>query len=143
MNKTKLGISVNLLAAIVCLAPFVGGYVVFFGLALYILLAEADEWLKKSVVKAMAVVFLFGIVSVALDIVPGIINTLDSVVYIFGGNFNIAIVNKIFNALDSILNIARVFLLCAMSFMCLKHENVEVKQLDDFAEKHMECGSKE
>ena len=138
MNKTKLGISVNLLAAITCLAPLTGGYVFFLGLVLYVVLAEKDEWLKKTALKALIVTFIFGAFSVAMDFVPNIISALNNVVSIFGGHFEIAYVGRIFNAADYIANVVRAILLFAMALLALKHEDLEVKQLDDFCEKHTE-----
>ena len=138
MQKTKLGMSVTLLAALICLSPFVGGYVVMFGLALYILLAEKDEWLKKTAVKVLAVVFLFGAANVVLDLVPSVINVIDSIFSIFNRSFQIRFVTRLIYAVENILSFLRTILLIAMSLMALVQKAPEFKPVEDLVEKHTE-----
>ena len=54
MEKTKLGISVSLMAAAVYLLGLLSGYTVTILLVGYILLKEEDMWLKKQSVGALA-----------------------------------------------------------------------------------------
>ena len=138
MQKTKLGMSVNLLAALVCLSPLVGGYVVMFGLALYILLAEKDEWLKKTAVKVLAVVFLFGAANVVLGLIPDVISVIDSIFGIFNRSFEIRFVNRLIYAVENILSFLRTILLIAMSLMALGQKAPEFKPVEDMVEKHTE-----
>ncbi len=56
VQKTKLGISVGLLGAAIYFMGLFSGYMVAVLLAGYVLLFEENEWLKKSAVKAIAVV---------------------------------------------------------------------------------------
>lgn len=138
MQKTKLGMSANLLAALVCLSPLVGGYVVMFGLALYILLAEKDEWLKKTAVKVLAVVFLFGAANVVLGLIPDVISVIDSIFGIFNRSFEIRFVNRLIYAVENILSFLRTILLIAMSLMALGQKAPEFKPVEDLVEKHTE-----
>ena len=138
MQKTKLGMSVNLLAALVCLSPLVGGYVVLFGLALYILLAEKDEWLKKTAVKVLAVVFLFGAANAVLNLVPGVISVIDSIFNLFNRFFEIRFVTRLIYAVENILSFLRSILLIAMSLMALVQKGPEFKPVDDLVEKYTE-----
>ena len=138
MQKTKLGMSVNLLAALVCLSPLVGGYVVLFGLALYILLAEKDEWLKKTAVKVLAVVFLFGAANVVLDLVPSVISVIDSIFNLFRRTFEIDFVSNLIYAVKSILSFLRTILLIAMSLMALVQKAPEFIPVEKLVEKHTE-----
>ena len=78
MEKTKLGISVKLLAAIICLSPLFGASVVFFGLVLYVLLMEKNEWLKKMTIRTLVIVFVCAAASTVLDFVPSIISVMNS-----------------------------------------------------------------
>jgi uncharacterized membrane protein YbhN (UPF0104 family) len=62
MQKTKLGISVGLLGA----ALYFLGLLSFLGLLIlsgYVLLFETNEWLRRSAVKAVAVVIGFALIS--------------------------------------------------------------------------------
>lgn len=136
MKKTKLGISANLLAALVCLSPLVGGYTVLFGLALYVLLAEKNEWLKKTTVKILVIVFIFGALDVALDLIPNAISTINSIFLIFNRNFHIDIVVNLVDAVESVLSFFRRILLIAMSVMALTQSAPEFGPVDDMVEKH-------
>ena len=86
MNKTKLGVSTNLMAAFIYALAIVISFVssgMAFTLALvvtvaYILYKEEDMWLKSSAVKAVAIVlvfmlvpFLFGFVYDIMDFLNG------------------------------------------------------------------------
>ena len=53
MNKTKLGITTGLLAALAYFTGCFSGYLLLFLVAGYVLLKEEDEWLRKNVVKAV------------------------------------------------------------------------------------------
>ena len=134
MQKTKLGISVNLLATLVCLSPLVGGYVVMFGLALYILLAEKNKWLKKTVVKVLAVVFLFGAANAVLNLVPGLISVIDSIFNVFNKTFEIRVITRLIYAVENILSLLRNVLLIAMSLMALVQ--MKIKPVEDLVEKY-------
>lgn len=54
--KTKLGISAGLLGAAVFFLALVGGWIPTILVAGYILLFEANDWLKNCAVKAVAVI---------------------------------------------------------------------------------------
>ena len=53
MEKSKLGISVGLLAALLYFLGLLSGYLVTVLVAGYILVAESNLWLRKSAVKAV------------------------------------------------------------------------------------------
>ena len=59
MQKTRLGISVGMLGATIYLSGLFGGYVAILLLAGYSLLFEENIWLKKSAVKAVALLLFF------------------------------------------------------------------------------------
>ncbi|MBQ8812933.1 MAG: hypothetical protein IJZ85_00325 [Lachnospiraceae bacterium] len=143
MEKTKLGISVKLLAAITCLAPLSGGYVFFLGLVLYILLMEKNEWLKKMTIQTVIITFVCSALSVVLDFVPSIISVMDSVMSIFGQSFSIAFVSNLFSTADRIVTTAKLFVLLVMSLKCFTEDNLQIKQLDDFMAKHVDLSKEE
>jgi hypothetical protein len=143
MEKTKLGISVKLLAAIICLSPLFGGSVVFFGLVLYVLLMEKNEWLKKMTIRTLVIVFVCAAASTVLDFVPSIISVMNSIVGIFRGNFHIPFVSDLFYAADHIVSVARTIVLLVMSLKCFTEDNVEIKQLEDFVAKHVDLSSED
>lgn len=138
MQKTKLGISVNLLAAIICLAPLTGGYVFLLGLVLYVLLAEKNEWLKKTAIKVLAVTFVFGVTNALLELVPGVISVIDSLFSIFRGSFRIEFVSNLIYAVEGVVSLFRRILLIAMSLMALSKTAPEFGPVDRLVRKHTE-----
>ena len=69
MEKTKLGISVGLFGALVFAAALFGGYMSSIIILGYVLLFEANEWLKKSAVKAVATLVAFSFVTAVIGLV--------------------------------------------------------------------------
>ena len=53
MEKSKLGIAKELLAAGIFIGALAGGYVFAGAMVLYVLLKEDDQWLKEMAVKAL------------------------------------------------------------------------------------------
>ena len=53
MEKSRLGISVGVVAAVVYLAGLLDGFVLLLVAAFYVLFCEQNEWLRKSAVKAV------------------------------------------------------------------------------------------
>ena len=100
MQKTRLGISVGLLGACICLVALFGGLTPTILLAGYVLLMEENEWLKKCAVKAMAVLLVvaFGITVVGL--IPDLLSWLGSIVAVFNGNFNYSFVSSIVSVIS-------------------------------------------
>lgn len=79
MQKTKLGVSVAVLGAAMYFTGLFSGYIVAVVLAGYILLMEENEWLKKTAVKAVALMIAFSLLSTLLGLIPGVINFIDSI----------------------------------------------------------------
>ena len=77
MEKTKLGISVGLMAAGIYLITLFGGLVPAVLLAGYVLLFEDSEWLKKNAVKAVLTYVMFSVASLVLNLIPNAINIID------------------------------------------------------------------
>lgn len=48
---------------------------------------EENEWLKKTALQVLGVTFIFGFASIALDVIPSVLNVLDDLISIFGSNF--------------------------------------------------------
>ena len=57
MQKTKIGISVGVMGAVMYFASLFGGYIPMLLLAGYIFLKEENIWLRKAAFKAVAGIF--------------------------------------------------------------------------------------
>lgn len=89
MEKTRLGISVGLLAAIM----YFMGILNLLGLLLiagYILFCEKDLWLRKSAVKAVLIYAVFAVITLILGVIDncfGILNTMIGWLFSFRIDF--------------------------------------------------------
>ena len=59
MQKTKIGISVGVMGAVMYFASLFGGYIPMLLLAGYIFLKEENIWLRKAAFKAVALMLVF------------------------------------------------------------------------------------
>ncbi len=135
--KTKIGISIGMLAAAVYFLLAVGWQTSAVLLTGYILLMESDRWLKVSAVKALAVCLFFSVLSVCVDLVPNAMTFVDRVFKIFGGGFSVDIVNKILNLIYITIVIAQKTLLLLLGFKALKGKSFNFGAADNLIKKHM------
>ncbi len=134
--KTKLGVSAALLGAAVCFLALVGGWIPTILVAGYILLFEANDWLKHIAIKAVAVIIFFSLLSTIVGFVPNIITLIDDVANIFNGTFSIAIISKLVALVNTVLLVAEKILLLAMGFKALHQGNINFGVVDKLISRH-------
>ena len=100
------------------------------------LLAEKDEWLKKTAVKTLVIVFIFGAIDAALDLIPGAISVISSIFELFNRPFHMNFVTNLVYTVENILSFFRNILLIAMSVMALAKNAPEFGPVDDMVKKH-------
>lgn len=137
MQKTRFGITVSLLGAAIYFMGLFGGFLVTALLTAYVLLFEENEWLKKSAVKAVALMVVFSILSVLIYLIPNVINFIDNVVGIFGGSFYINLVSSLANAAASALDIIEKVLFIGLGIKALNQGNIAVPVVDKLIDKYM------
>ncbi|MGF7048413.1 large-conductance mechanosensitive channel [Paenibacillus sp. DS2015] len=136
MQKTKLGISVGMLGA----ALYFLGLINVLGLLLvggYVLLFESNEWLKKSAIKAIAIVIGFALLSIIISFGNDIISIINGILSWFGGtayvswplNFNV-IANGAIDALEKIV-------LVILGFKAFTQGDLKVSAIDKVIDKNM------
>lgn len=135
--KTKLGISVAMMAAGAYLLGLFSGYFALILIAGYVLLCETDEWLKKSVVKALVVVVAIDLISSVIGFIPNGINIVDDLFNIFGGSFSITFLTRIVNFINTILLVLEKLLMLGLALMALDNKTIKLPVIDSFIEKHM------
>ena len=135
--KTKLGISVAMLAAGTYLLGLFSGYLALVLIAGYVLICESDEWLKKAVVKALVVTVAFSLASAIIGLIPNAINIVDSICNIFGGSFSILFISRFINLINTLLNVFQKLLMLAFAFLALDGKTIKLPVIDDFIEKHL------
>lgn len=137
MQKTKLGISVGMLGVVLFFMGLFGGYLITLLLAGYVLLCENNEWLKKAAVKVVSIMIIFSFWTTIVGLVPGAISVIDDIVSIFGGNFYIAFVSNLVNAIVSVLNILEKLLLLGLGVKALNQGTIPVPVVDNLINKYM------
>lgn len=135
--KTKLGISVAMMAAATYLLGLFTGNLALLLIVGYVLLCESDEWLKKSVVKALAISLAFSLVSAVIGFIPNAITIVDDLVNIFGGNFSIGFLTRIVNFIDTLLAVFEKLLMLGLAFMALSNKTIKLPVIDELIDKNM------
>jgi len=136
MEKTKLGISVGLYAAITFLVSLFSGYLGLILLVGYALYAESDLWLKKTVVKAFLITVAFSVINYVIGFIPDILGFVESLVGLFSPYFRVPVVHSLLNALSTAIRILEkvVFLLAAI--ISLKKGKLSLGPVDKLIDKH-------
>lgn len=137
MKQTKLGISVGLLGAAIYFMGLFSGYLVVALLAGYILLFEANEWLKKAAVKAVSLLVFFSLLVTVVNLIPNAISFINNIVVIFGGNFNIVVLSLIVTVVTSGLDIIERILFITLGIKALNQGTIAVPVVDKLINKYM------
>ena len=136
MQKTKLGISVGLLGA----ALYFLGLVNFYGLIIlagYVLLMESNEWLRKSAVKAVAIVIGFSLISIAVGFgndILGLINNLLSIVNI---DFRLSWPLNLDSIISNVISGLSKIILVVLGFRAFNQGSMAVGPIDKVVNKHI------
>ncbi len=86
MEKTKLGISIGLMAAGIFALTLAGGYIPAILLLGYVLIREENQWLRWCAVRAVALALFFSVINVFIDFVPDIANCVVSLINVFAAD---------------------------------------------------------
>lgn len=139
MEKTKLGISVGLLGALV----FASGYTSLTVLALvggYVLLKEENSTLKKYVVYAAALLIAFLAASMCISAIETVFDFLNFnswMTSVDGLSTVYRVIMALFETLTDILYIAEILVFGFLALMALAGKEIKIAFLDKLVEKHM------
>ncbi|HFI0618226.1 TPA: hypothetical protein ACGOZH_001857 [Streptococcus suis] len=137
MQKTKLGIGVGLMGAAVCFLALFEGYTPMLIAVGYILLFEENEWLKKTGVKALAVLFVFSVFITVIDFIPDCLNIVSSFLGIFNFNVYFSVIRSMFSVLIDILSLFRTVILILLGYKALSQGTIKVPFVDTLINKYM------
>ncbi len=132
MQKTKLGITIGMLSALVYFMALIGGYIPLFLLVGYILLFEQNDWLRRVCYKAVALSIVFSLLPVAINLVPQVLGCLSNFLTIFNGHISYTVVSLIINFITSVINIVETVLFLLLGIKAMKLQDVKVKKIDNF-----------
>ncbi len=135
--KTKIGISIGLMAALAYFAGIFGGWIPVLLVAGYILICEKDIWLRRSALTSVLLVVVFAVISAVINFVPEIISLVDDLLYIFDGGVSVPVLNKIVSFLLSLVSMAKKVLFVALGIMALLGVRLKLGFLDKLYDKLM------
>jgi hypothetical protein len=136
MKKTKIGISVGLFGAGIYFMGLLNSLPLVI-MAGYVLLFEQDAWLKKSAVKAVAVVLFFTVLSAFISLGVNADSLLTRLVRLFWSRFNIPVLDDLLSICRIILSLLQTIVLLMLGFCALKQGEVKVAYVDNLIEEHM------
>ena len=137
MQKTKIGVSVGLLGAAIYFMGLFSGYLTVVLLIGYVLLFEENEWLRKSAVKAVALMVVFSLAAAVMNLIPNVIGVLDNLASIFGGSFHIAFLSSLVYAVTEALDILEKLLFMGLGVRALTQGTIAVPAVDGLINKYM------
>ena len=135
--KAKLGVSVGLLGAGIYLAAIFGGLTPVILMAGYVLLFEENEWLKKSAVKAIAIVLTFAFFVTVINLIPDLLRWIATLVSVFKGTFNYNVLSSIISVITQAIEIIRTCLFLLLGAKALNQGTVAVPVVDKLINKYM------
>ncbi len=136
MQKTKLGVSVGLLGAAVYLLLFFGGYIPALLITGYVFLFEENEWLKRTCVKAIALMLSFSVLITVIGLIPDLLSWISSVVAVFKGSFSYSLVSNIINVFVKAIAILKTCLFLLLGAKALNQGTVKVPFVDGLVNKY-------
>ncbi len=137
MQKSRLGISVGMLGAAVYFAGFFGGVVATIILAGYILLCEDNPWLRRTAVKAAALMFGFAVLSACVGLIPNPLDVINDFMILCDESFSSSSIDKIINFVESTIVILEKIAFLVLGINALKMGNVAIPVIDPMVDKHI------
>ena len=138
MNKTKLGISENIMGGLCFVLALVGGYIPLLLLAGYILLVEKSVLLKKYVLNALVMLISFSLITCVVGILPDIISFVDNFVALFNGNCTAPIIDSVHYFVFYAVEIIKTIVFVLFTAMAIKGKSVTVPFISKLVDKHFE-----
>ncbi len=145
MKKTMLGIPASLLAALVCLLGYYGGYVVAALIVGYVLLMEENTFVKRMACKVMALLLAFSMVSTAIYLLPNMLTMIHSLIRVFAPNVYVEelysnFLTRLAEFLSSVLSLGKTVLFLLMGLMAFFDKELKIPVLDKMMDRYMKLG---
>ena len=130
MQKTKLGMSIGLLSAVIYFPALFGGYIPLFMIAGYVLIFEQNDWLKRVCFKAVILLIAFSMITAIVGVLPNLMNSFSNFIQIFHGDFSYVLLSRIVNIFNDIMSIIKVILFIMLGFKAYKIQDIRISNID-------------
>lgn len=138
MQKSKLGVSVGLIGAAAFLLCLFGGYIPALLLLGYVLIAEENMWLRKTVVKAVVLMLLFSVVVGVINFVPSLLSVVNDLFGMFEESFYLPFVSNGISAILTLVTMLEKVVFLVFAVMALLQRTITIPGLDAFIDKCMD-----
>ncbi len=133
--KTKLGISVSLMSALVYFGGLFGGYVVLALLAGYVLLKEEDTWLKRATIKSIVICVGCSLLNSVIGLIPNLYGIFSSLLSVFGAEMPGAALVSLANFLQYVVTFVKTVALLYLGIGALLNKYAAKDPLDPLVDK--------
>ena len=126
MEKTKIGVSVPVAAALSFLVfPLLGvtAGILFLG---FVLVCESSAALKRSALSATIIYIAFALLTEVLGLIPDGFNLIEEFVRVCDGTLNVSEIDEYWYLLRTIINYARDIVFLILAFKAWKGKAVEI-----------------
>lgn len=137
MQKTKLGISAGMLAAVIYLTALFSGYWVAIFLAGYVLLFEENQWLKISAIKAVGILLFFSFLSTVIHLIPDALDVVSYFGNMFGTVLSFGPVNPFIYAVLGIVDIVEKILFLVLGVKAFEQRTIAFPVVDKLISKYV------
>lgn len=126
MHKTKSGISLGAMGAVVYFSALLGGYIPLFLLSGYIFIREDSKWLKKAAFKAAVLMLVFSGLGAVIDMLNEILGIFNS---LFSWDLEIPL--DLDYVLGNIISITKTVLFSLLGFKALGQGDIPIQTIDN------------
>lgn len=138
MQKTKLGISVTLMVAVLYFLGLYGGYIITGILVGYILLKEEDQGLKKEAVRVLLLMLLFSLLSTALSLVPSVLNIITNLLEVIDVHIYFTFFHSVFDVLISLVSLVKTVAFVLLGLAAVFGKRTVLPVIDPIIAKYMD-----
>jgi ribosomal protein L40E len=134
--KSKLGVSVGLIAGIAYFMGLVSGYIPLLLILGYVLIAEDNRWLKVSVVKAVIVCLSFSLLQVIIGLIPDLFSIINVSAGLFDEYVSLTKASSVFTIISLIVGLIENVVLLILGFMAFKQKSFSIGPVDSIIGNH-------
>lgn len=126
MQKSKSGIALGAMGAVVYFSALLGGYIPLFLLSGYIFIKEDSKWLKKAVFKAISLMLVFSGLGAVIDMLNEILGIFNN---LFSWDMEIPL--GLDYVLKNIISISKTVLFSVLGFKALGLGDIPIQTIDN------------
>ena len=113
------------------LLAIAGGYIPLLLIGGYVVLVEKDAWLKRVVIKALALMLLFSVILTVIGLIPDMLSWISGLASVFDGVFTYGKASAVVGVISGLIDIVRTVLFLVLGLNALKMKDVSIGWIDN------------